>query len=520
MLRMPRLIWLLILLVMLSASGCTPEETFLPVEYTDPTAWPSPTVTGTPTPTTTPAPTYTPRPGPTRTPTPSMPLSSAGPWLVFSVTDETDATRTGLWAVNADGTGLTQITTESALSSFADPQAVSPRGDRLAVIAPVALDGAEGLSLNTIRLPGGQVEVLAELTPQAGTAAAEADSATINAALQVAEQQPVSWSPTGDHIAFVSVREGTSTDVYVYNRFARAVVHLTDEPGHAVWPSWSPGGNYVAYGVIDDPARAASPLADSIWVAWTGGVGGRQLYDPQPGGEAIVGWLDGETLLTSGWRDDCGGVRLRSVNVVSGERRVLWDDAFRAVAFDPANGVILLAAGSVEPGCEAPGEASGLVFVLPGSVQQALPDGIAGGPVQRIEWSTTQGVFRVWVGPAGEPATRLLTVTPEGQVRPLTIGAGVQPVLSPDGAMAAWVSTDSAASVGLWIGPADGLPEPALEGGVSAVSWAPSGANLFVFRRSGSDETGVYVGARPGYRPIPLLTGVLPGRYVWMAGSP
>ena len=55
-----------------------------------------------------------------------------------------------------------------------------------------------------------------------------------------------SWSPDGEHIAFVSARDG-NTEIYVMNADGRNSRRLTRSPGADWTPSWSPDGEHIAF---------------------------------------------------------------------------------------------------------------------------------------------------------------------------------------------------------------------------------------------------------------------------------
>jgi len=59
------------------------------------------------------------------------------------------------------------------------------------------------------------------------------------------------WSPTGEHIVFVSDREGNQ-EIYVMTAEGHDVTRLTEHPGNDFAPVWSPDGQWIAYECEDD----------------------------------------------------------------------------------------------------------------------------------------------------------------------------------------------------------------------------------------------------------------------------
>lgn len=54
------------------------------------------------------------------------------------------------------------------------------------------------------------------------------------------------WSPNGEHIAFVSDREG-NMELYIMNANGSGIIRLTDSVEDEGHPSWSPDGNQIVF---------------------------------------------------------------------------------------------------------------------------------------------------------------------------------------------------------------------------------------------------------------------------------
>ncbi len=514
----------------LTLLACVPEPgVILPDVPT-----PSPTPTRTPDPTSTPAPPATPprpvRPTPTPTPLADQPLSPRGPWLAFTAAahPEYEEWAFGLFAANADGSGLTQLVAEPVLPFTRPEEAVAPGGSQLAFIASSERFGGGELSLSILTLPGGDIRPVTPLTPPDPAARREADPAFASALLAV-EHQTAVWSPQGTHLAFVSAHEGPSADLYMYNLFTRLAVRLGSEPGQAAQPVWSPDGRYIAYGVVEDYEAEQSARLDEIWVAWGGG-GSRSLAEITAGAddpaleEDIIGWSGPDLLLVAAWDrqlpPECNRLRLREINVWTGERRVLWPGSFSDVALDPASGVVLIAAGNTGAGCQ--GE-SGLYLRAPDKLVERVSDPDLVGPFQSAVWSAARGVFEVKVGEYGAPVSEVLTVSAAGRIQALSVAPGLSLAPSPDGELAAWYGQRPPEVAGLWIGPFGELPVPVFAEPVSAVTWSPDSQSLFFFRphdvgAADNDDASVYVAVRPTFIPTRLTADILPGATIWMPG--
>lgn len=61
----------------------------------------------------------------------------------------------------------------------------------------------------------------------------------------------MAWSPDGRRIAFAADRYG-SPDIYVVEVAAGAVTRLTSHPGHEVFPTWTPDGRTILFDRLDD----------------------------------------------------------------------------------------------------------------------------------------------------------------------------------------------------------------------------------------------------------------------------
>jgi Tol biopolymer transport system component len=124
-----------------------------------------------------------------------------------------------VWVINADGTGLANLTNHPAADLRAD---WSPDGARIAFQS-----NREGnVELFIMNADGSGV---ARLTNH-----------------PAADQAPA-WSPDGKQIAFQSNRNDPNFDIFVINVDGTGAMRLTNSPGRDLDPDWSPNGKKIGF---------------------------------------------------------------------------------------------------------------------------------------------------------------------------------------------------------------------------------------------------------------------------------
>lgn len=326
---------MIVILLFASTPGCLP----LPAEATSTSV---PTRSFTPIPTDVPTRSFTPTvPStlpPQPTPTPNDKLNTEGPWLLL----ESDQ---GLWAVNPDGSGLTQLTEVDYWNGNLQ-EAIQPGGNQIVFISPGNHD-FHHMALNLLSLPDGKITKITDLTsPETEVYTGSGPGAAGFEALRaIGEQRSYAWGARGALLAFVGVMDGPTADIYIYNINTKRVQRVSQDNAHDYWPSWSTSadGHHLLYLEAQNFGTGAGFVMSGAWSAVVSSEEGRAdpptlLYVPDSAGEEIVGWLDGTTVILASWTPNCGKEKLRHYNVVSQEQTLINEGCFIATAVSHDSG--------------------------------------------------------------------------------------------------------------------------------------------------------------------------------------
>ena len=401
-------------------------------------------------------------------------LASNGQWLIIS-------TSSGIWAANADGTGLTQLSKEVVLSPTHLQQGISPDGKSLAFVSGDA-DRLHHLQLSILSLPDGAVSLVTPLTSQAtepGPGASPGDP-VIEAVRAVTEGDSLAWSPDGNTLAFIGVQSGPTADLYTYSLATQKIDHLSDGPSQAYGPHWSPDGKYIlTFGVTTFGTGAGFTMAGG-WAQTPDGAQTITLFQGGGTGQEFGGWVNDHSFLINSWNPGCGSQDLRAHDLSTNQETSLVKGCFAAAAVKSDNGLILVA------GSGDGGSLKGLVsYTPPNFTRQQLSQENA----QDVQYLPQDGGFVV----AYQNIQTIYTGSGEALIQSPPLQCTYTPAVAAYGALYAW--TCAKGDLGVWVnGP--GVPTAKLFD-QSAAFPAWSAANeLFFF----NNQT-LYQAPFPDYTP-------------------
>ena len=127
-------------------------------------------------------------------------------------------------------------------------------------------------------------------------------------------------SPDGSRVVFAAARPGSERyDLFMKQPGSDATVQLTDRPGHAVSPTWSPDGRFIAF------ARRGADDCEVLLIAALGGA--ETLLRPcGEGSLPLIDWSpDGRSIVISTWQERGSPYRIELFDLDSRTTEVLTD---------------------------------------------------------------------------------------------------------------------------------------------------------------------------------------------------
>ena len=440
-------------------------------------------------------------------------LSEEESWLVFEAkAEEEHFGPSHLWAINAHGTGLTELVNEPILSFKVSPKPSDDLGTTIAYITPT-------YTLKLLSLSNGEITTIASLL---GDKRRLEDSWNLNTAIIY---DGLKWSPDGNLLAFVGAMSGSSVDVYAYDLAGRSITRLSKKPSHAYDLDWSSDGRYLVYKGFHS-AGMSGPGFSEMWAVKADGTGTLSLLriSNDLSGHWINTWWLGtaEIFYTINIASDGHHDRILKTDLETRKTTVVLKENFFYAAFAAKYNTWILTPSFL------PKPEDSLILYKQGQRQEIPRQGI-----MSIQWFDDQDVF---LGETGEGD--LFTITPEGNITELS--RGWDPaipslhnslLISPD--KETWISPVSMYSrLNLWLGKPMAEPvkfEFTLDhkrdattnkaNSVIDMTWTPDSQRLIVFA-----DQGIYTIEMPDLELNKTMDIIWDGRlysgdFVWIGSG-
>ncbi len=458
-----------------------------------------------PTPTKTPKPTIPPTVPSTKVP--DRPLNPEGPWLLFTAY-VTPPDEQYLYAVNDDGTGLTQLTSEYVSSYEVQPGSSLEEGVTIAYITQSGFEAID-LTLKLLKLPGGEVQTITPLLLDDGSEAA------VMLGNELRYLSGLAWSPDGRRLAFTGGMDGESVDVYAYDSITGQITRLTDGPLQAYYLRWSPGGQFVLHDADETAWCMGCPQAEAIFAARADGLGAIPLITlPKKsyGSMQIHGWLNSKELVVSSqyysFEDETYGAVAQIVNLETGETTLILSGPYNDAAYSMTGDVWLL---------QPVDDKSRLLLYSNGREQEIVFE----EEIYDLWWSETydtffaetEGKLLFTINYLGE-VTEVSIHPDEGEPLPSAHGVWV----SPDGEWWIWGQYRFEDPLYMWIGPPMAAPsriQPSRgDFTIGAMIWSLDGQRLYFTE---FPDRLWYV-APPDFEPVLIFSGLTYiARFTWIS---
>ena len=347
-------------------------------------------------------PTITPiPPTSTATFTPNVPLSAKGPWLVFTADLPDDAIIFNtLWAINSDGTGLTQLTTDYVWLFAINSQPDANGEIEIAYItSPTAMP--TNLDLHTISLPSRNIRSITPLTSPA-TTLTDQDPNTPDSgywelhdiAVSITYDESLAWSPDGKWLAFVGAIDGNTADVYCYELSTGIVRHLTTGAANAFQLLWTPDSHYIVHTSQYGAFGLSGGLYRKVHNVWAAAPDGSSVIELDSGPADFLGWADPDTLVLYSGEDYGYSDALRTINLRTGSIIDLEPKCFTSLAYSPEGNTFLIFVSSYEiTACKMESNWKEGLYVISGTHVVEVKSPLTPSAILPLKWSPEAGMF-------------------------------------------------------------------------------------------------------------------------------
>jgi hypothetical protein len=264
----------------------------------------------------------TPTPAITDTATPGTNVTASPPWLAYVSDDQ-------LILNNPDGSGRTVLATFDVMSN---PQLFpSPDGQWLAV-----LNGLEPV-LTLYHLPDGTVQKTFPLVSKSDLAPVQ--KAAFNTFYNLYMAYLAGWSPDGHYLAFLSVRDGPSSNLYVYSPVDDRLTQATQSTVNSFRFTWAPDSANIVFEELSTMQPSGASAVLDVSAVHPDGSLLRQLYQTLSYDEHYLGWTSSNTLAVTTLTDQ-GYTNTRLFDIDTQTSSPIYNGYANQTAFDPTSGTL------------------------------------------------------------------------------------------------------------------------------------------------------------------------------------
>ena len=420
-----------LLLVTFFFGSCTPAPTSpLPIPF-DQTQGKLATATQTIIPSATPSPTQTEIPSVT----PFPPLQTDGPNLLFIKNRKT------LTMMGIDGIINKEIPIPNITYTDLE-KAVSPNGRWLAYFTGSIREPYD-FTLNLLDISNGESNIIAnligpdfpenlrpiaetlDLSHYQGECSNVECLINLNSIILGDGIASLAWAPDSQILAFAAQIDGPSSDIYLYDTESRTIRRLTDEIEHIWSIYWSPTGEFISY-----DAALPGPVDPYVyWYMADTRINTTQSSRMNAGPSYYVtrfGWITDTAYLyaiDTVYYEPMGPgpifTSVQYINFENNEKKEIWPYGSESIVMDQENSKVILTTNGDN---DSQLSAGTYMVSLDGSFIQ-LSD-------TTYELIKGQDSFKTYF--AHDENDQIYSISPNGEVKLLGQGRGIEPIISPD----------------------------------------------------------------------------------------